>query len=340
MTRRKWRRFGGLVVLWLIALTVLLRLVEGRMGRGDVVGYALISAFAIYAISKLHVHVLPQLRQMPLYVAASVVTLLYMGAIVVSSFVGIVILVGASSGSLSNVWSFLVRFFEPGWPVTLGIPFLIAISVSFLAELSRRLGPRRIVNLLLGRYRNPREEVRLFLLIDLVGSTPLAEFLGSVQYSRMLREFFSDLTDPVLDTDGEVVEYVGDEAIITWRFRPGRASDALRCFTLLKDRIEARSDHYMSEYGQVPRFKGALHAGPVVSTEVGQLNTQVVYHGDALNTASRVLGECNRLEAQLLVTESVVPSLAGTDWQIEDLGRVKLKGKGEALGLARLMVTG
>ncbi|MFI5385917.1 MAG: adenylate/guanylate cyclase domain-containing protein [Fimbriimonadales bacterium] len=339
MNRRKARRIAGLVAVWVIAMAVILWLLPGEFRRSYALGYALACALAIYAISKVHQYVLPQLRRMPLYVAVGVTALLYMGTIVVSSALGIVILVGFATGSRADVEQVFVHFFSRGWEVTLGVPFLIALGILFLVELSRRIGPGRLVSLLLGRYRNPREETRLFLLIDVCGSTTLAESLGSVLYSTLLRDFFDDLTEPVLETGGEIVEYVGDEAIVSWRFRPERAGEALRCYLLFRKRIQDRSSEYKKQFGVLPKFKAALHAGPVVATEVGQLKTQVVLHGDALNTASRVLAQCNELEAELLVTESVAPYLAPVEgFRIVDLGRVSLRGKWEAVGLSRLTI--
>ena len=324
------------MLVWIIAMAVIFWLLPEEFRRSYALGYAIACALAVFAISKVHQHILPQLRRMPLYVAVGVTSILYMGAIVVSSAIGIFVLLKLTAKTPRQSEIRFVHFFNQGWEFTLGVPFLIALGILFLTELSRRIGPGRLMSLLLGRYRNPREETRIFLLIDLCGSTPLAESLGSVQYSTFLRDFFDDLTEPVIDTGGEIVEYVGDEAIVSWRRRSGRADDALRCFWLFKKRLENRSDSYIQRFGVAPEFKAALHAGPVVATEVGQLKAQVVLHGDALNTASRVLAECNQLEAQLLVTDSVAGELRPIpELPLEHLGRVSLRGKWEQVGLLR-----
>ncbi|HWA82297.1 MAG TPA: adenylate/guanylate cyclase domain-containing protein [Fimbriimonadaceae bacterium] len=345
MTRRKLRRLGGLVAIWLSAMGAILRLLpnELEVRRGYVLGYGLACALAIAALSQVHRHLLPQIRRMPFYVIVGVTSLLYMGAIVISSAVGIGIMVGSATRSLGAVRQALVPFFARGWEVTLLAPFLVALAILFTVELARRIGPRRIVSLMLGRYRNPVEESRLFLLVDLRGSTTLAERLGTVEYSAFLREFFEDLTEPVLDTGGDVVEYVGDEAVVSWPFRnrPGlRARNAmagLTCFLRFRARISGRTGQYIQRFGLVPEFKGALHAGPVVATEVGQLKTQLVFHGDALNTSARILAECNGYKADLLISETVLPYLGETPGvPIEDLGKVSLRGKVEPVGLGRI----
>ena len=336
-----------MVGLWIAAMAVILPILPPDVRKGYALGYALASALAIWAISSIHVHLLPQLRRLPFYAAIGATAILYLGAIVLSSALGIVIMVGFATGSWKDVKHLFVEFFagdratrgsyHEQWIITLVIPFFATLILLFLVEVSRRIGPKRLLNLFLGKYRNQQEETRIFLLIDLCGSTPLAERLGAVKYSLFIRDFFDDLTEPALETSGEIVEYVGDEAIVTWRLKPGRCDEALKCYLLFKNRIESRRDYYLKEHGATPIFKAALHAGPVVATEVGQVKSQVVYHGDALNTASRVLGECNRFEAQLLVTDPVAGHLSAVSgYALRDLGALALRGKLKPLKLTKL----
>ncbi|HTQ11691.1 MAG TPA: adenylate/guanylate cyclase domain-containing protein, partial [Fimbriimonadaceae bacterium] len=337
MNRRAIRRIGGFLLLWVIAMAVIFCLLPDEFRRSYALGYAIACALAIFAISTVHQHILPQLRKMPLYVAVAVTSLLYMGAIVIASAIGIFLLLRLTARTPAESEMRFIRFFDRGWEVTLGAPFLVALGILFMSELSRRIGPKRLASLLLGRYRNPREEIRIFLLIDLSGSTPLAERLGSVRYSTFLQDFFDQLTEPVIDTGGEIVEYVGDEAIVSWRKRPGRSDDALRCYLQFRQRVHDHEAEFRAAFGEVPRFKAALHAGPIVATEIGQIKAQVVLHGDALNTAARVLAECNALSAELLVTEAVASDLSPTpDLGLEWVGKTSLRGKWDQVGLLRL----
>ena len=49
-----------------------------------------------------------------------------------------------------------------------------------------------------GVYHRPKAEERIFLFLDLEGSTQLAERLGSARYFELLRRFVDDLTEPVV----------------------------------------------------------------------------------------------------------------------------------------------
>ena len=69
------------------------------------------------------------------------------------------------------------------------------------------------------------------LFVDIAGSTGLAERLGGIAIHRLLDRTFRLLTLAVVDYRGEVLNYVGDEVIVTWPERGG-AIDCrpLRCF--------------------------------------------------------------------------------------------------------------
>lgn len=56
--------------------------------------------------------------------------------------------------------------------------------------------------------------------------------------------------------------------------------------------------------------------------------------GDVLNTTARIEGLCNQLGHRLLVSEGVVEKLGlGTEYVVEHLGAVPLRGKDEAVRL-------
>ena len=83
------------------------------------------------------------------------------------------------------------------------------------------IGPRAFINFVTGRYHSPVEENRFVLFVDITGSTGLAERLGGIAIHRLLDRTFRLLTLAVVDYRGEVLNYVGDEVIVTWPERSG-----------------------------------------------------------------------------------------------------------------------
>ena len=82
--------------------------------------------------------------------------------------------------------------------------------------MNRKFGPGILIPMLIGRFRNPREEERVFMFLDLNNSTALAEKLGHVQYSSFVRDCFQEINNVVQKFLAEIYQYVGDEIVLTW----------------------------------------------------------------------------------------------------------------------------
>jgi adenylate cyclase len=209
------------------------------------------------------------------------------------------------------------------------VGYFIAAGINGFLQMNRKLGPGILRNWMLGKYHEPKEEERIFMFLDLKNSTPLAEKLGNIRFSRLVRDFFHDLTYPVLQTGGEVSHYIGDEAVLSWRPSKGiEKANCVQCFTLMSEAIRARSTYYMREYGIVPEFKAGIHIGQVVATEVGDIKSEVVFHGDVLNTTARITGLCASIGSDLLVSGDLMRRLVLPDGiEMHSIGPQLLKGK-------------
>jgi hypothetical protein len=84
------------------------------------------------------------------------------------------------------------------------LPFfvVVVVAVQFVLQMNRVIGASVLRYFVTGVYHRPRAEERIFLFLDLEGSTRLAERLGSATYFELLRRFVDDLTEPVLDCEG------------------------------------------------------------------------------------------------------------------------------------------
>ena len=219
--------------------------------------------------------------------------------------------------------------------VALLILTLASFVINFVRQLNRMLGPGTLVNLLLGRYHRPVAEDRIFMFLDLNDSTAIAEKLGPLRFSDFKNDFFHDVAEPVLQTRGQIYQYVGDEVVVTWTTERGlRQGNCLRCVFLVNERIHERQARYLDQYGIVPEFKAGLHGGPVVTAEIGDIKKDIVHSGDTVNTAARVEAECRPLERRVLVSESLLRHCQLPDeLQTEDMGERELRGKAGTLRL-------
>ena len=212
---------------------------------------------------------------------------------------------------------------------------LASFFINFVRQLNRMLGPGTLMNLLLGRYHRPVAEERIFMFLDLNDSTAIAAALGPYRFNDFKNDFFHDIAEPVLETRGQIYQYVGDEAVVTWTIARGlHQGNCLRCIFLISERIHEQRSRYLGRYGRVPEFKAGLHGGPVVTAEIGDIKKDIVHSGDTVNTAARVEAQCRPLDRRVLVSEALLRQCRVPDeLAVEDMGEHELRGKSEALRL-------
>lgn len=170
------------------------------------------------------------------------------------------------------------------------------------------------------------EEDRIFMFLDMKSSTTHAEKLGAGLFSMLVRDCFLDMTKAARLSNAEIYQYVGDEAIFTWKTSESNLRNSIQHYFSFRENLQQRSSYYRSQYGIVPEFKAGIHHGRVIRTEVGVIRKSIAFHGDAINTASRIQGKCNELGKDLLVSAAVTDGLSGS-FGINPEGCYQLKGK-------------
>ncbi|MDH3648807.1 MAG: adenylate/guanylate cyclase domain-containing protein [Saprospiraceae bacterium] len=182
-------------------------------------------------------------------------------------------------------------------------------------------------------YHQPREVSRIYMFLDIKGSTSIAEKLSNRIYSAFLKEFFYDVSDAIILYKGEIYQYVGDEIIVVWPLRKAN-ENCIHCFFKMVEIIKEKESIYQAKYELVPAFKAGIHTGQVVETEVGKQKKEIVYHGDVLNTTSRIEGKCNELGQKLLISQDMLSHLnLGNDFHVEEKGEIELRGKSKKMAL-------
>lgn len=211
--------------------------------------------------------------------------------------------------------------------------FLLVGLAMFLLQVSRLVGERTLRDIVFGRYHRSRVEERFFLFVDITGSTPLAERIGPEAIHRFLGEVFRLASDPIDDHRGEVYQYVGDEIVVTWMMNEGRAgARPIACFFSIERALAQAAPDFQRKFGAVPRLRGALHAGPVITGEVGGSRRAIVYHGDVMNATSRIEQATRDLERRFLVSQDALDRLLDLDgFAREDLGLQRLRGRADSI---------
>ncbi|WP_046759188.1 adenylate/guanylate cyclase domain-containing protein [Kordia jejudonensis] len=214
------------------------------------------------------------------------------------------------------------------------IYFIVASLVfSFIKIANEKFGRGVFVKMLLGKYRKPQEEKRIFMFLDLKSSTTIAEELGHYVYSQLIQDCFYDLNTIVQKYDAEIYQYVGDEAVLSWKYARGiKKFRAISLFFSFQEKIQSRSNYYQEKYGLVPQFKAGIHGGTLMVTEVGSVKKELAYHGDVINTTARIQSECNTYGASILISEDLLSDMNLTeDFSTKRIDSLLLKGKAKTV---------
>lgn len=218
-------------------------------------------------------------------------------------------------------------------------PFwLIILSGTLITLFVRdKYGPGVFTKFLLGQYFHPKKEERIFMFLDLKGSTTIAERLGEDLYFKFIKKVFTDVTPVLLDTRGEIYQYVGDEIVVSWSIKNGvKALNCIQCFQKISQRLKELAPDYETQFGVVPQFKAGLHVGKAIVGEIGVIKRDIAYSGDVLNTTARIQSKCNELGVNLLISEDLLNCFPIGQLTPRSMGKVELRGKAEALLLYSL----
>lgn len=207
---------------------------------------------------------------------------------------------------------------------------LFSFGINFFLQIDNKMGKNVLFNLFFGRFHKPRKLVKIIMFLDLTSSTTIAEKIGDHKYSALLKDFFFDIDEIISETKGAVYQYIGDEVVVLWDVKEGiDNNNCIRCYYESKKRIYNKMDRYNELYTAFPQFKAGIHLGEVIVTEVGGLKSEIAYHGDTINTASRLCAEARNYEGGLLISAELLGFLKYIDesYCVESVGLIKFKGK-------------
>ncbi|WP_170152865.1 adenylate/guanylate cyclase domain-containing protein [Ulvibacter antarcticus] len=226
-----------------------------------------------------------------------------------------------------GTWMFLKNYI---------IWLVIVLLTLIVLMVNDKYGPGVFPDYLMGRYFSPKKERRIFMFADLKNATGIAEELGEEKYFNFLKDFFKDIAPAIVQTRGEVYQYVGDEIVVTWKMKWGiKDANALRCFYSMKKILRFKAKRYMTKYNVVPDFRTGYHFGSVMVGEIGQIKRDIAFSGDVLNTTSRIQGLCSDLDVDILASKDFgdVCYKLPKNVMKQAVGKEKLRGKADEMEL-------
>jgi adenylate cyclase len=252
-----------------------------QMLRGAVTGGLIAGGVSVFELLVLQVEPGKRLQAAPFGLSLAVRAGAWM----------LVILAGLAGGRIIVPMDDGLRLLSSHGLIDIAFSFAISFIAIGALAVKRLLGGGVVAALLSGRYYRPRTERRVFLLLDMVGSTALADRFGDRVYLGVLNRLLQAVTPVIAHSGGEIYRYVGDAVIVTWppRLAPARAATAaVACAAGCVARVRRDAPRFEAAFGTAPELRAAIHLGPVIGAEIGTLKREISFVGDTMNTLARI----------------------------------------------------
>ncbi len=281
------------------------------------------------------------LRHYPLWLNFVLKSAILLGSALIISFliqfVSFTLVSGQSP--LTAVNNILEYALHKNWLLQKVVYWIVIFFITQLYLLiNERYSPGVFMDIFLGKYAQPKIEKRIIMFMDLKDSTPIAEKLGHQLYFKFIRDFIYQVSAAIIEYEGRIYQYVGDEAVSSWLFDKGNTRKCMDAVILARKNIQKKSEHFRREYGLVPEFRVGIHLGDVTVGEIGVIKKDLAMTGDTMNTTARIRSATNDLNHNFIVSKQFMENIDLEEWQTENLGPVDLKGKGNEIELFSLKI--
>ncbi|UEG49103.1 adenylate/guanylate cyclase domain-containing protein [Ferruginibacter lapsinanis] len=217
--------------------------------------------------------------------------------------------------------------------------WLILFTITQLyIEINEKYSPGVFIDIIIGKYIQPKIEKRIIMFIDLKDSTPIAEKLGHVENFKFIRDFIFHVSMALIEHDGRIYQYVGDEVVVSWLFEKKNTVKCMNAIIEARKNLQRNGAQFRRSYDIIPEFRVGIHVGDVTVGEIGVIKRDLAMSGDTMNTAARIRSACNELNQKFIMSKDFVDSSDLKEWQGESLGIIDLKGKASGIELFSLKI--
>ena len=167
---------------------------------------------------------------------------------------------------------------------------------------------------------------------DLHGFTRLSETIPGPLIISMLNDYFDEVVSVVEKYGGNVLKFMGDGllAIFHYNDKTDAVDLAIQAAITLRQSIADLNLRRESEGETTTGFSLALHGGEVLYGNIGSCNRlDFTVIGPAVNTTARILGMCNQLEQDLIISSKVAQPITAHRSNLVSLGHYMLHGVSE-----------
>lgn len=270
---------------------------------------------------------------------------------------GLAILAAASLALWFGALAVFCRFQVWVHPVLLGIGLALVYTGNLLLHHLRNLHEKRWLRRAFSHYvapevvetlmLNPKrlalggeEVVVTVMFADLAGFSNLAATMAPRDLFHLLNDYFTPMTDLVLEYSGTLDKYVADSLMALWGAPLSQPDHARRAC-----QASLAIQHHVEELVRERRARGlvplglhiGLHSGPVVAGNVGSrehFNYTIL--GDTVNLAARLEGLNHHYGTGIIISDAT-RTRAGAGFLVRELDQVQVKGRLQPVTIFELL---
>lgn len=177
---------------------------------------------------------------------------------------------------------------------------------------------------------------------DVRGFTTISEILSPEALAGLLNEYFTPMTDIVLESGGLLDKYIGDALMAVWG-APLQADDhadrAVVASLKMHDALEELRKGWASRNLPAIDIGCGINTGPMVVGNMGSHQRfDYTVLGDAVNLGSRLEGITKEYGVNIICSENTKRSLKNPEkFILRELDWIKVKGKNEPVTIYEVM---
>ncbi|CAK8723583.1 Adenylate cyclase [Candidatus Electrothrix aarhusensis] len=186
------------------------------------------------------------------------------------------------------------------------------------------------------------EERELSILFsDIRHFTSMAEKMSPDDLCAFLNEYFTPMTEAIMERRGTVDKFIGDAIMAFWNApldTPNHVFNACECALSMINQLEILNNLWGQKGLPEVRIGVGIHCGVARVGNMGSLQRfDYTIMGDAVNLASRLEGLTRLYGADILVSDAVYAILKESDFFFRRIDTVRAVGKTTPVTLYQLM---
>ncbi len=179
------------------------------------------------------------------------------------------------------------------------------------------------------------ERVKATILFsDLRGFTSMSEEMRPDQVVSLLNEYLEAMSRVIVESEGDINEYIGDAILAVFPCRDGKNGSllAVRAAWEMREELARLQKRTKNERLRLLKMGIGVHTGDLVEGNIGSMDrVKFGVVGDTVNTAARIQDKSREgTHTHIFVSETVKDELEG-EFETVHVGDLSFKGKSKPL---------